>query len=187
MTDFYSEHFSALTGETGHFVTLTTGSLSVPVHDKHARVRRNAARFSVPSAQDLADNDVIRMFDMKSGDRIIDMYHSSDANWGANSTFNIGLYRKNPLNAGTVIDEDLFATAYDISAEVNRVEIFDESTTLDDFDRGQPLWFLANIGDGSYSVDPFEIWTVAFTCSQNIAATDALSENLFEVTYVAGD
>ncbi len=187
MTDFYSEHFSALTGETGHFTTLTTGSLIVPVHDKHARVRRNAARFTVPNGQDLADNDVIRMFDMKSGDRIIEMYHSCDANWGTNSTFNIGLYEKNPLNAGVVIDEDLFATAYDISGEVNRVEIFDESTTLDDWDRGKQLWDLAQIGDDTNTSDPYEIWTLAFTCSQDISAAAAAGENLFEVYYIAGD
>ncbi len=187
MTDFYSEHYSALTGETGHFTTLTTGTVTVPVHDKHARLRRSAARFSVPNAQDLADNDVIRMMDFKSSDRIVEMFHSCDANWGTNSTFNIGLYQKNPLNAGVVIDENLFGNAYDISGEVLRVEIFDQATTLDDFDRGQPLWFLADIGGGSYSVDPHEIWTLAFTCSQDISAAAALSENLFEVYYIAGD
>ncbi len=188
MADFYSDHYSADQGQTGHFTTLLTAQQrTLVVGKKHARLRRTACYISVPNAQDLADNDVIRFFDMKSGDRPIQLFASMDANWGATASFNLGLYLKGTNDDGAVIDEDLFASAVDWSGTIARTEYLVESSVLDEWDRGKTLWELADIGDGTYTTDPFQTWTVASTFASNPSATDALVEMLVEMIYVAND
>lgn len=187
MTDFYSNHYSAEVGETGHFTTLSTPVRFLSPGIKHSRVRRTAAYLTVPAAQDLDDDDVIRLLDLKSSDRLIELFFSMDANWGATTTFNVGLYKKGSANNGAVIDEDLFGSAIDWSGEIARVDYFDEAGTLDDWDRGKALWELAAIGAASYTSDPGEIWTVTAQTTQDISATAAAVEMLVEAYYVAGD
>jgi len=143
----------------------------------------------VPSAQDLGSGDEIRLFDLNSNDRLIELFFSMDGNWGATATFDVGLYNKGAANDGTVIDVNLFATADVWSSAIERTDLFKEATTLDDWDRGKPLWELANIGLGAttYGVTTNETWTVTTVTSQDISATDAVVEFLVEATYVSGD
>lgn len=188
MADFYSDHYSNDQGVTGHFVTLLTAHKNVAVGKSHSRVRRKACYISVPNAQDLADNDVIRLMDFKSSDRLTEIYASMDANWGATTTFNIGLYLKGADNAGAVVDEDLFAGQIDWSGTIARVDYFNGANgSLDEWDRGKELWELAAIGAATDTVDPLTTYTLALTCSQDISAAAALVEMLIEVYYVAGD
>ena len=187
MADFYSDHYSADQGDTGHFVTLISPSRIVPVGKKHARLRRTAAFLSVPSGQDLADNDVLRFMDLKSGNRLVELFFSMDGNWGATTTFNVGLHLKGAANAGAVVDEDLFGSAIDWSGAIARVDYFTEAATLDNWDRGKTLWELAAIGAGTDTVDPMAMYTITATCSQDISATSALVEMLVEAYYIAGD
>jgi len=187
MTDYYSEHYSANVGSTGHFTTLLNTHKAVGVGKKHSRIRRSAAYLTVPSAQDLADDDVIRLLDLRSNDRLYSLLFSMDGNWGATTTFNVGLYLKGDYNNGAVVDEDLFGSAIDWSAAVTRVDYFKEAATLDDWDRGKQVWELAVIGAATDTVDPETIYTVAATCSQNIDATDAAVEFLCEAFYTSGD
>ncbi len=184
MTVFYSDHLSADMGATGHWTTLASPAKVVNVGSKHSRLRHLSARTLVPSTADLADNDEIHLFDMKSGDRILEFFVSCDAGWDTTATFDYGPYLK---STGVHIDENLFASAFDQVNEVARVDIFDESTTLADWDRGKPLWDLANTGGGTYSVDPHEIWTIVATATANLTAMAAETEMLHEVYYLAGD
>ena len=187
MTTFYSEHFSAAVGQTGHFTTLSAPVPLVPVGIKHARNRRTAALMTVPSGQDLASGDIIRLLDLKSSDRLVKLYASMDANWGATTDFDIGLYLKGADNAGAVVDADLFAAAVDWSGEIARVDQFAVGD-LDDWDRGKQMWELVNaVTSSTYSVDPGVVFTVALTASSNNdAAADAV-EMLIEAYYIAGD
>jgi len=187
MTDFYSDHYSNDQGETGHFTTLLTTHKNVSPGKSHSRVRRKAAFLTVPSGQDLGDNDVLRLMDLKSSDRLIELFFSMDANWGATTTFNVGLYLKGDANDGAVVDEDLFGSVIDWAGEIARVDYFDNAGTLDDWDRGKTLWELAAIGAASYTVDPQTTFTVTAQTTQDISATAAAVEMLVEAYYVAGD
>ncbi len=187
MADFYSNHYGPEVGATNHFTTLNAVQTLVSPGLKHSRLRRSAAQMTVPSGQDLADDDVIRLLDLKSSDRLIQLLFSMDANWGATTTFNVGLYLKGDLNAGAVVDEDLFGTAENWAGAIARVDSFKEAGTLDDWDRGKQMWELAAIGAGSDTVDPQVVYTVALTCSQNIDATAAAVEFLCEAYYLGGD
>ena len=187
MTTFYSEHFGPAVGETGHFTTLSAPVPLVPVGIKHARIRRTACAYIVPDATDMASGDIIRLFDLKSSARLIELFVSSDADWHTIATFDIGLYLKGSDNAGAVQDVDLFASAHDWVNEVARVDVFDESGTLDDWDRGKRLWELLAIGAGTDTTDPGVTYTVAATATANITVVNAAVEMLIEAFYVAGD
>ena len=187
MTTFYSDHYSADQGATGHFTTLVSPFKTVAVGKKHGRLRRSACYLTVPSGQDLADDDVIRFMDFKSSDRLVELLFSMDANWGATTTFNVGLYLKGSADDGAVVDEDLFGSAIDWSGAIARVDYFTEAGTLDNWDRGKTLWELAAIGAASYTEDPQTTFTLTAQCSQNISATAAAVEMLVEAYYVSGD
>ncbi len=187
MTTLYTDHYSANQGATGHATTLITPSKIVDIGKKHSRIRRSAAFLTVPDATDLVDDDIIRIMDLKSGDRLIELFVSSDADWHTIATFNIGLYLKGAANDGAAVDEDLFAFEHDWVNEIARVDVFDQATTLDDWDRGKTLWEQAAIGDGSDTVDPQTTYTIAATATANITVVNAAVEMLFEAYYVAGD
>jgi hypothetical protein len=86
-----------------------------------------------------------------------------------------------------VIDADLFGSAIDWAGAITRVDYFKEAATLTDMDRGQPLWYLADLGAGTYTTDPFETWTLAITTTQDISAVAAAVTMICEVDYVSGD
>ena len=188
MTDFYSNHYGPDVGETNHFTTLSSPVPQVSVGLKHSRLRRTAAQLTVPAATNLADDDVIRLLDLKSSDRLIHLYTSMDGNWGATATFNVGLYLKNgESNNGAEVDEDLFVAGADWQNAVARVDQLAVGT-LDDWDRGKALWEQVNaVTASTYSVDPQVVFTVAATCSANNDVVAGAVEMLVEAFYVAGD
>lgn len=186
MATYYSDHYSADVGSTGHFTTRTANKV-LPVGIRHARLRRTSARIVIPSSTDLGSGDIIRVFDMRSSTRLVNLYFSMDADFGATTTFDIGLYKKGSADDGAVIDADLFASAVDWAGAIARVDYFTESTTFTDMDRGKPLWTLADIGAGTYTEDPQEMWTIAVTTTQDISAVAAEVNMLAEAIYVAND
>ncbi len=187
MTDFFSNHYGPDVGETNHFTTLNAVQTLVSPGLKHSRVRRSAAFLSVPSGQDLADNDVIRWLDLKSGDRLIQLFFSSNDQWGSTADFNVGLFVKGAANTGAEVDEDLFAAAVNWAGAIARVDQYAVGT-LDDFDRGKTLWEAVNaVTASTYASDPHEMWTVTTRCSSNNTATDGIVEMLCEAYYIAGD
>lgn len=188
MTTFYSNHYGPAVGETGHFTTRSVARRGVSAGERHGRLRHSHCLVTVPAAQDLGDNDVIMAIGMKSSDRLGEVRFSMDANWGATTTFNIGLYTLGgDGDLGTVIDEDLFASAVDWAGAIARVDYFKEAGTLDDWDRFKTLWELAAIGAASYTADPVEDWVVTLQTSQDISATAAAVELMGEVIYKSGD
>ncbi len=186
MTDFYSNHYGPAVGATNHFTTLQAPVPFVPVGLKHSRLRRTAAQLIVPSGQNLADDDVIRFLDLRSNDRLINLFISMDANWGATSTFNVGLHLKGANDDGAVVDEDLFVAPDNWAAGDTRTDLF-TLAVLDDWDRGKTMWALATIGAASLTEDPGVVYTVSATASANPDATDDAVEMLLEAYYIAGD
>jgi hypothetical protein len=184
MTLFYSDHFSADQGETGHYTTKLSPDKIVTVGKKHSRIRRTAAYYTIPASTDMADNDEIHYFDMKSGDRLINLFFSQDANQGATATYDLGVYLK---STGLEVDDNLFAAADDWAGAIAREDLFTQATTLDNWDRGKTLWELAAIGGGSDTVDPQVMYTIVATATANITVVDDAVETLVEAYYIAGD
>jgi len=189
MSTYYSNHYSPAIGATGHFTTLRSPMTPIAVGLDHSRVRHISAQLVVPSGTDMDSGDIIRLFDISSNARILELPFSMDANWGATTTFHIGVYAKGSNNDGAVIDVDLFASTVDWSGAIARTDYFTESSTLDNWDRGKALWELVNIGLGAstYSASTSALWTVAATTTQDISAAAADVEFLAECFYVAND
>ncbi len=186
MTTFYSDHYSADQGKTGHFTTLNARSKIVEVGKKHSRIRRTAAFYTIPAATDMADDDVVLFMDLQSDVRLVELLFSQDANQGATATFNFGL-RRNLAGGGAIVDEDLFGAATNLAGAIARTDYF-TTGALDNWDRGKPLWDLVNIGlSGSVTVDPQFVYTVAMQATANITVVDGAVETLVEAFYIAGD
>lgn len=200
MTTFYSEHYSGRIGASGHFTTLlapdpilrsgNSGEGSIG-----GRLRQKAARFLVPSGTDMGSGDIIRVLDLVSSACVWHVFVTLDADFGATTTFDIGWYKKGDANDGAVIDADLHASAVDWAGAIGPttsaaasapVDYFCESGVLNQNDRGRPLWKLADIGAATYTQDPFETWTLAFTTTQDISAAAADVSVLCEVIYTGG-
>ena len=192
MTTYYSDHFSAKVGDTGHCTTRLSPRFLSPGGNlvegfRHGRHRTSVAYITVPNATTLASADVIRVMDLRSSSRVASVIASMDTNWGTTATFDIGVYKKGANDDGAAVDSQLFATAVDWSGAITRVDYFKESGTLVDMDRWKPLWKLADIGAGTYTEDPGEVWTLAFTTTQDISATALATNMMVEVEYMAGD
>lgn len=187
-TTLYTNHYSPDIGETGHATTRQSPHEGTPVGLKHARDRWSSAQLIVPDATDLTTGDIIRIMDLQSNARLRELFVSSDANWHTTATFNIGLYLKGDADDGAVVDEDLFAAADDWVNEVARVDVFDQATTLADWDRGKMLWELVNaVTASTYAKDPQVMYTIAATASADITVVNAAVEMLFEAHYNSGD
>jgi len=188
MAIFYSDHYSPLVGETNHFTTINSIQPAVNVGFKHSRVRRTSCLLSVPSGQDLGSADQIRLFDLSSNDRLIEIRTSMDGNWGGTSTFDLGLYTKGTADDGAVVDINLFGRASDWQNAIARTDDF-TTGALDTWDRGKALWELANIGVAAttYGTTTNAIWTVVATTTQDISDNSSAVEFMAEAFYVAGD
>jgi len=185
---FYSNHYSAEIGATGHFTTKQGPPIDrVRSGFGGSRKRHKFCQLNVPSGQDLGAGDIIRLMDVKSGDRPTALFITSDANWGATADFDIGLYLKGDDNDGAVVDVDLFETTpYDISGAVTRVDVL-TLAVLDEWDRCKTFWELADIGAATITSDPRVTYTIAMTAVGDTSATAALVEMLVELEYIAGD
>jgi len=191
MAEYGSDHYVSFNYTTGVSVELTrtqrASSLYLaPTLASGAPLLYKRAELIVPTVTDFADNDILALCDMASGDRIHEMFVSINAGFVATQTANLGLYEAGDGAVGTVIEEDLFTSAVDIgTATTDRVSQFLEAGNLTDEDRGRPLWALAALGAASYTEDPHIDMTIAYTLASEEIATAAVAQILLEVFYVA--
>ena len=185
MTVFYSPHF---TDETPTTTTLAVAAADPAIKSApgtaHATMKKTHTLINLAGAT-LADEDDIRMFPMKSGDRLYELFISVPAAWDFTTlTAQIGLWEAGEVHNGVVIDDDLFNTSFDLTATTARVDQFD-GNVLEDEDRGKRLWEMANEGDGTYTVDPFEVWDIVITISALTAGNAVSAEILLEAFYTS--
>lgn len=180
----FSDHFSA----TGVATSLTDVTGLAYDRNKrliagvgHGRVRYKRA--SIVAGTGTGIGDMFRMCQFKSGDRLHALMLSTSG--GSAGATDIGLYKSGFSHDGAVIDVDLFGSAVTTSGTIARVDQFKEATTLKDIDRGKTLWELADIGDGTYTVDPFEDWDLVLTFTT--AITVSLQTIVTECFYTSGD
>ncbi len=149
----------------------------------HARLRKKVARAVVPTAG-MTDNDELRLMQFKSGDRIFDI-RATGLTESATYAADLGLYKSGLNHDGAAIDEDLFATALAFGGgALGRTEAFTEGE-LANIHRGRPLWYLANVGAGTYTKDPMEDWDLVLTSTATgVTASETM---MIEVEYTSGD
>ncbi len=187
MPTFYSNWYSGAIGTTGHFTTLQTPVVDrVPAGFGGSRLRHKFCNFIIPASTDFADDDEIRFFDVKSGDRPVALYISCDADQGATATWDIGLWAKGDNNDGGILDRDLFDAGHNQAGAINREDVFD-SAVLGSFDRGKPFWELLEIGAGSDVVDPRVLYTVGQKATADLTIVSAAVSFAVELEYIAGD
>lgn len=124
------------------------------------------------SASSISAGDQIRMFTLKSGDRINEMILSTDASWVF--VANLGLYLVGDEHDGALLSADLFASAIDfngIGSGLIQQEVLTESN-LEDEARATPLWSML----GQSTRNPREDWDVTFTQTSGTTGARALLE-----------
>lgn len=180
---YYSNHYSGAIGATGHFGTLQTPIVDrVPSGFGGSRLRHKFCHYIVPATTNFGDNDEIRLFDVKSGDRPINLFVSMNDQNGATATWNYGLWFKGDDNDGAVINEDVFAAAHNEAAAIARVDVLTLGGLVADWDVGKTFWEHA-----AASVDPRVMYTVGKQASADPTVVDGAVETLVELIYIAGD
>jgi len=173
MASYFSNNFAAIGANT----TLLRGQTN-NVGDTHGRLRYKRMEIEFTGA--FALNEVARMGQFRSSDRLVNLYLTTD-DLGTVGSLDVGLWLSTPNHDGAVLDADCFATIVSVTSAVARTDILLESTTFAIEYRGKYLWqYLPS----SYSVDPvvnFDIGILAH------AATDAAGTVLLEAIYTAGD
>jgi hypothetical protein len=183
MARFYSDHMNS---NATPGVSALAGTAAFDAQRRsppglgHSRVYSQIARMTVGTA---AIGDELRFLTMRSGDRLGHLYVSS-AGGSTALLVDIGLYKHGKgidAGVGAVIDADLFGSAVDVNAGLARTDEYTEAGTLDDENRWTTLWEVANVGDGSYTEDPFEDWDIVLT--PTAALTTAVEEIVVEAVY----
>jgi hypothetical protein len=177
MATYYSDHFSTSAGATS-----VERNHRAVVAISHGRLRYKRAKLLFTPAAD----DIIRFFSMRSSDRLIELWLSSDDMGGAHTT-HVGLYKAGANHDGAVIDADLFATSVDTgTAAIARTDVLNEAGNFTlPIGRGSALWELADAGAGTYTEDPQETWDVTATIATS--ATPAATDIVLEAYYTAGN
>ena len=184
MATFYSNHYGPEMGETGHFTTLKSPVDTVAAGLGHSRLRHKACQFIVPNGQDMALQDTIRLMDVSSTDRLVQLLFSCDGNFGTTAVANFGLALKGTNNDGALVEtagaNDLFGSAVVISSAIARVDVALDGTAA--WDRCKPMWFFAGA-----SADTAVDYTIIMEWDTNPSPTDAATECLCELIYLSGD
>jgi len=174
MADFYSDHYTATTSGT----SIDDPRIKAAPGIAHAKIHYK--RGTVTTTTATAAGDVLRFFQLKSSDRLLQLFLSHTADASTSATGDCGLHA---TDGGAVIDLDLFigvATVpmSDITAAIARVDLLPLGATLEVEDVGKQLWVLADEGGGTYTVDPFETWDVTLTIAAEtgIVATEYVLE-----------
>lgn len=178
MATWFSDHYSS--GSSASALPATPVRPSAGVG--HARKRYKRAEVTVPAT--VAVNDVVRFMTFRSGDRITDIRVHASGDFTATADLDVGLHKAAQAHDGAVIDADLFGDALDLGAGLEDAECFIQAGTLEGFDRGKPLWFLANEGAGTYTADPGEEWDITGTVLVEATTGGTI---VIEVEYTAGD
>ncbi len=149
----------------------------------HARGRKKRMKLQTGATTSSSDTMVLGFF--KSADRIYDIRLSTNSATPTTGAINLGLYKAAidhlPV-AANIIDVDLFASALVTTTVLTRADALVEAATVLDFNRGDHLWEMADLGAATHTEDPMEDWDLVATFS---TALDAAQGFMIEVDYVS--
>jgi hypothetical protein len=194
MAEVYSNNYNTIEADGTGYNARAVGSFFAPTGYGRGELSRKVGRVTVPLAASFgAIGDTVSFLDLKSGDRLVELLMSMDANQGATvSDWDIGLYKSSVTTIGDLVTadtNDMFAAAADLTGTALRVDRFKlGATTFLDMDRGLALWELVNLVTAStYESDPFETWTLAATSTDaTVATATAAHVWQIEAIYVPG-
>ena len=184
MTVYYSDHFSGVNPDT--FVsdnTVLDKQKRAPAGISHGRMRYQRAQFT----RTLILNDVVRMMQFKSSDRIHNIFMTS-TDCGDDGAVSVGFYKTGVLHDGALIDGNIIIAGTLISHAKNHAGIFGFGVPDADLFRGKPLWELVSMvgsqAAGEYLKDPCEEWDLTVGCDE---AWSGDATVILEAYYTAGD
>ena len=103
--------------------------------------------------------DEFHFFRVRSGDSIVRLLFSERGNFATGATLDIGYYETGVGDVGgDVVDSTIHASALALDSGNTQLDIFNESTNINDEDRGLPIWKLLNAAGASFSEDPLTEW-----------------------------
>lgn len=185
MTTFYSPHFTDETPSTTVLGVTAKPRVKAPSGTKRARMYYTSARIDL-SAATIAQDDLVRMFSLKSGDRIVELFVSNDAAWAATALqIDIGLYKSGNDHDGAIILGDCFVDGLAFSGTLARTNAFFQATDILPDSAGMELWELVNVVSAStYATDPQEDWdlVVKFSSVNTLTASGVIN---LECQYVS--
>lgn len=126
------------------------------------RVKESIGSINVANGDSIAS--ILRFFSVHSSWRVSNLLLSCDAITSAAA--DIGLYDLPTVNAGAVVDVDLFASAQSLASALDRTSVLRESATVTVAKLEQPIWQLLGL-----TADPGKWYDVAATLTA--AATAA--------------
>ncbi len=181
MPDQVSDHFTAATQPVALTAINTQFRPSAGI--SHGRMRKKIARVTLDLLPVFTTNDIARLMQFKSSDRIFEILLTS----GGDSTVlttDLGIYESGNNHDGAVVEVDIFGADLVVNGVLARADQFTVGA-LDNFDRGLTLWELAAIGAATFTEDPFLDFDLALTAT---AATTTDDEPIVcEVLYTSGD
>lgn len=125
------------------------------------RVKESLGVVAVANGDSAAS--VLRFFSVHSSWRLSELLVSCTAITGAAA--DIGLYDLPTVNAGAVVDADLFASAQSLAAALDCTSVLRESTTVTVAKLEQPIWQLLGL-----TQDPGKYYDVAATLTADATA-----------------
>lgn len=186
-TNWYSEHYSntvpLVASTTTGAITADDPPIKSPPGVAHApmRIKRSLVDFS--AGDTIPDASTCRMFPLKSSDRIFKMMLAAEAGWVDAADLDIGVALAGVRHDGALLGVGTFGINIDIGGGIAYADQFSVNT-LEDEDRGKPLWELVNEVDSqSWSVDPILDLDIIITFTQTLSTALSI---LLVVEYTTG-
>jgi len=178
MARYFSDHFTA-TGVTQTALQVPGTVTASGVN--HGRIYYKRAQLTVLGLNSTTDE--LRFFSLNSGDRLLELWLSSDGAAGAGAV-DVGLYESGRDHTGTVVDANMFATAIDISSGLDRDEVLLEAEVLQHESHGIMMWEAVNVfSSATYAVDPLINFDV--TCNVTTDFTTTAPVLVLEAYYTS--
>jgi hypothetical protein len=171
-SNYLSDHFGA-DRDGDEETAFANPEVAIPSGVSHSRLRCSIATVNMVDTLPVSD-DTYRMFTLKSSDRIMQLWSSSDAQAAGSNTLNLGcmLEGGNGAHDGVVLDEDLFASLLDIASGYAMTNHLHESTTVPDESAGIPLWEMVVLGADPLSWTKDPLVNIDITYQVGTAATN---------------
>jgi hypothetical protein len=171
-SNYFSDHLGAARSGDEE-TTLANPDTAIPSGISHSRLRCSIATINMIDTLPVA-NDVYRLFTLKSSDRIMQLWMSSDATAAGSNTLDVGCYLEGGkgLHNGAVLDMDLFATDLDIATGFAMTNILHEGAFITDEEAGTTLWAMVVSGADPLSWTKDPMVNIDITANVGTAATN---------------
>ena len=184
MATYFSDHFSGVNPDTGVLDNAYLDKTKLPPAGiGHGRIRYARAEITLNAAS----TDEIRMMQLRSSDRIFQVYLTCTDS-GSAGLVQTGLYKSGVSHDGPALDANIIGT-FDPTTARSHLDIWGTGSAPDSsYMRGRTLWELVTLPGsgvaGEYTTNPAEDWDLILRFH---AGTDVSTQIILEVLYTTGD